>query len=714
MNDATKGGKAITIGGRKMKRFTAFLLVFAFLLGTCSTAFAAKSEATSIRVVDGVTKKNYDVTVVNLLMGGKDVVTDVPTMLFNNRTLVPIAFVVENLGAKIEWNQKERKATITMADKTILLQIDSPTALVNGQKTTLPDKVPAKLLGYRNNFRTMVPLRFISEQLGMDVNWIAQTMTAAVDLPKQSVLAIEHDASSRLPQITIKTTGPVGITPIYLQGSKVGGTDRLVLDLPNVQLNIQDRSIVNASGLVRKEIGRNGITSVRASIFEPAPREVTRIVFDLEAPKGYNIDFDKAKNEIRVQFLNGVKQVKLEKNNNAEVIAVYTEEAPVYNTIDLGNRMVVDILNAHLKTDNREINIGKGGVKRIRMAPFAPDSNYNPDDKIVRIVLDLEEGQTTENIFVEDEGNNILIYFRDKPLKGFDYRKEAYNRSILNLQLSERGNFDAGYDSWNNEYVVTVPKALMELKEMRLNTADKVIDSIQIDDKADEENYVIRLKLAAGTDYRLLTPTGTGDRISVLFENLWLAASKYNQRIVVIDPGHGGKDPGAVSPKLALKEKDLALDVSLRLNKLLEDAGFTTIMTRTDDTYVGLYERTEMANGINADVFISVHFNAHPDSKIDGVQTLYNGEDTTRDNKRFAQIMQQQMIQDMGAVNRNIVDRPKLVVIRETKMPAVLTELGFLTNLQEEARIATEEYRQKCAQALFNGITRYFDEVILK
>ena len=693
-----------------MKRFIAFLLVFAFVLGSYTTAFAAKSEAASIRVVDGVTKKNYDVTVVNLLMGGKDVVADVPTMLFNNRTLVPIAFVVENLGAKIEWNQKERKATITMADKTIVLQIDSPTALVNGKKTTLPDQVPSKLLGYKNNFRTMVPLRFISEQLGMDVNWIAQTATAAVDLPKQSVLAIEHNTASGLPQVTIKTTGQVGIVPIYLQGSKVGGTDRLVLDLPNVQLNIQDRSIVDAAGLVRKEIGRNGISSVRASIFEPAPREVTRIVFDLDAPKGYNIDFDKAKNEIKVQFLNGVKQVKLEKNNNVDAIAVYTEEAPVYNTLDLGNRMVVDILNAHLKTDNREINISRGGVKRVRMAPFAPDSNYNPDDKIVRIVLDLEEGQTTENISIENDGNNILIFFQDKPLKGFDYRKEAYNRSVLNLQLTERGSFDGVYDSWNSEYVLTVPKSIIELKDMRLNTADNVIEYIQIEDKIEEANYIIRLKLAPGTDYRLLTPTGSGDRVGVLFENLSLAASKYNQKIVVIDPGHGGKDPGAVSPKRALKEKDLVLDVSLRLTKLLEDAGFTTIMTRTDDTYIGLYERTEMANGIGADIFVSVHFNAHPDSKIDGVQTLYNGEDTKRDNKSFAKIVQEEMLKELGATNRNIVDRSKLVVIRETKMPAVLAELAFLTNAQEEEKAATEEYRQKCAQALFNGITRYFDE----
>ncbi|AOT69790.1 N-acetylmuramoyl-L-alanine amidase family protein [Geosporobacter ferrireducens] len=701
-----------------MKRFIAFLLVFTFVLSTYSTAFAAKSEATSIRVVDGVTKKSYDITVVNLLMGGKDVVTDVPTMLFNNRTLVPIAFVVENLGAKIEWNQKERKATITMADKTIVLQIDSPTALVNGKKVTLPDQVPAKLLGYKDNFRTMVPLRFISEQLGMDVNWISQTTTATVDFPKQSVLAIDYDTDSRLPQIIIKTTGQVGISSFYLEGSKVGGTDRLVLDLPNVQLNMQDRSIVDASGAVSKNIGQNGIRGVRASLFEPAPREIARIVFDLDVPKGYNIHFDKAKNEIRVQFLNGIKQVKLEKKNNTDAIVVYTEDSPVYNTLDLGDRMVVDILNAQLKTDSREINIAKGGVKKVRMAPFAPDSNYNPDDKIVRIVLDLEEGQTTENIHVEEDGNNLLIYFQAKPLKDIDYRKEAYNRSVFNLQLTAKGSFDADYDSWNSEYVVTVPKQLAELQSMRLNTADNIIEYIQIDDKSDEESYVIRLKLAAGTDYRLLTSAGVGDRISILFENLSLEESKeepkYSGGIVVLDPGHGGKDPGAVSPKLGLKEKDLALDVSLRLNKLLEDAGFTTIMTRTDDTYIDLYERAGIANGMNADVFVSVHFNAHPSSQINGVQTLYNGTDTKRDNKTFAQMMQQEMIKEMGAVDRNIVDRPNLVVIRETNMPAVLAELAFITNAQEESLAATEEYRQKCAQALFNGITRYFNEVLGK
>ncbi|MEW9122826.1 MAG: N-acetylmuramoyl-L-alanine amidase family protein [Thermotaleaceae bacterium] len=698
-----------------MKRFIAFLLVLVFVLSSYGAAFAGRAEPISIRVSDDVTKKTYNVTVVNLRMGGEDVITDVPPMLLNNRTLVPIAFVVENLGAEIQWNQSERKATITTTDKTIVLQIDSAAAVVNGSPVSLPDRVPAKLMNYNGKSRTMVPLRFISEQLGMDVNWISETLTATVDSPKRSITGIEYNPNSRVPEVKIKTTGEVSFVPIYLQGSKVGGQDRLVLDIPNANLDIQNPALIDGNGLMRMDIQDKGISTIRASLFEPAPREVTRVVFDLEAPKGYNIEFDKTKNEVKVQFLNAVKGLKLDNKNDSSVILVETEETPVYNKIDLGNRLVVDILNAHLKTDIREINVSRDGVQRVRMGPFAPDSNYNPDDKIVRVVIDLEQGKSTENIFVEEEGSNLLIYFQDKPLQGFDYRKEAFDRSVLNLTLSERGSFEAEYDAKSGDYIIKVPQDLIGLKNTRLHVNDKILEYIDIDGITEAGYYVIRLKLALGTDYRLLTTTGTGNRVSVLFENSSIEEPvqeipDYGKKLIVIDPGHGGKDPGAVSPKLALREKDLALDVSLRLNKLLEDAGFAVIMTRTDDTYIGLYERAEVANGLNADLFVSIHFNAHNNNSISGVQTLYNAADTTRDNKTFATIIQEEMLKELKAVDRKIVDRPNLVVIRETKMPAVLAEMAFLTNAQEEALAGTEAYRQKCAQALFNGITRYFEQ----
>lgn len=701
-----------------MKKLLSFLLVITMLIGMQTTAYGARFESDTIEVVDGPTNKKQAVYVANLLMGGKDVLTDVPTMLYKNRTLVPIAFVVESLGAKIQWNQDKYEATITTSNKTIVLKIDSSTAYVNGSKITLPDNVPAKLLGYQGNFRTMVPLRFVSEQLGMNVNWIAETRTAAVDIEKQSITGITYEGKgSNNSQIRFKTTGKVNYTSMYLEGSKIGGQDRIVIDIPSAVLNVEDSSIsVESNGLLRKAIGSNGITSIRASIFEPAPRNIVRLVVDLDKKKSFTIGFDANASELKIDVynpLNTVKEIAVEKRNNMDAVVIRTDDVPQYNVMDLGNRVVIDILNAQLKASKTEIPVSRGSVSRVRTAVFTPDQNYSAEEKIVRVVLDLEPGQSVEDVLIEDENKDILIYVGGRPLGGFDYRKETFSKSVLKMNLQDRGEMSIDYNESSRELNVSIEKSRVNWESSNLNVSDKIVESIQIDAKSDSNNYQVRMRLAPGTGYTVQDRGESSNQIVIGFDNYNLGNSKYNNKIVVLDSGHGGKDPGAKGVKLELKEKDLALDVSKRLERLLQDAGFMTFQTRTDDTYIGLYERAGMANNLGADLFISNHFNWHPDPNVTGVQMLYN-PDPGRDSKTFARMMQEESLKELGAVDRKIVERPNLVVIRETKMPSVLTEMGFLSNEWEESQIASAEYRQKIAQALFNGITRYFDEVVLK
>ena len=189
--------------------------------------------------------------------------------------------------------------------------------------------------------------------------------------------------------------------------------------------------------------------------------------------------------------------------------------------------------------------------------------------------------------------------------------------------------------------------------------------------------------------------------------------NKYHEYLIIIDPGHGGTDPGASSPKLKLRETDVVLDVSHRLNKLLKDAGFRTYMTRTTDHYITLQDRAGVANQLNGNMFVSVHANAASSTSAEGVETLYypseNNPDDPRDNKGLAQIFQNAMVQELGARNRGLVPREKIYVTRETKMPAVLAEIGFLTNPAEEQKLATNAYRQKVAEALFKAIVKYYE-----
>jgi len=177
--------------------------------------------------------------------------------------------------------------------------------------------------------------------------------------------------------------------------------------------------------------------------------------------------------------------------------------------------------------------------------------------------------------------------------------------------------------------------------------------------------------------------------------------------IVVIDPGHGGKEPGAVYG--GIKEKDLNLDVAKRLNKLLKDEGIKTYMTRSDDSYVSLYSRSDFANKLGADLFISIHHNAGK-SSYSGTMTLYypgSGEFTSKD---LASIVQRELTGKLGSKNLGLISRPNLAVLRTTNMPAVIAEIGYMTNKTELNKLKTSAYRQKSAEALKNAILKALDK----
>ncbi len=182
--------------------------------------------------------------------------------------------------------------------------------------------------------------------------------------------------------------------------------------------------------------------------------------------------------------------------------------------------------------------------------------------------------------------------------------------------------------------------------------------------------------------------------------------------VVVVDAGHGGSDPGAVS--YGVREMDLNLDIAKRLEKLLKDCGITTYMTRTDGSYVGLYERSDLANRVNADLFVSIHNNAGYMSAT-GTMTLYHpGEGHSKGRltaKRFAEIVQQTLVNDLETKNHGIFARPELAVLRTTKMPAVIAEIGFMTNKTELNKLLTASYRQKAAEALKKAILSALEEI---
>lgn len=172
--------------------------------------------------------------------------------------------------------------------------------------------------------------------------------------------------------------------------------------------------------------------------------------------------------------------------------------------------------------------------------------------------------------------------------------------------------------------------------------------------------------------------------------------------VVVVDAGHGGKDTGAVSG--GVREKDLNLDVAKRLDALLQEEGIQTYMTRTDDSFVELYDRSGLANLVKADLLVSIHHNAGS-SKVSGTMNLYYPAEDGK-GKRIATIFQQELTAALETKNQGVIARPNLAVLRTSNMPAVLVEIGYMTNKEELGRLQTEAFRQRAATALKEAVIK--------
>jgi N-acetylmuramoyl-L-alanine amidase len=199
--------------------------------------------------------------------------------------------------------------------------------------------------------------------------------------------------------------------------------------------------------------------------------------------------------------------------------------------------------------------------------------------------------------------------------------------------------------------------------------------------------------------------------------------------VVVLDPGHGGQDSGAMCG--GVMEKDLTLDVARRVDRLLDFEGVATLMTRLGDTYVSLAERAAFGNRAKDSIFISIHFNEDNKPVASGVETYYAAHQINSgstfaswlpffsqppsnspkpESQSLAGFIQEALVARTRSIDRGT--QPKqFFVIANVSSPAVLIEGGFITNKDELSKLASEDYRDQLAAAVAEGVLRYRDVV---
>lgn len=176
--------------------------------------------------------------------------------------------------------------------------------------------------------------------------------------------------------------------------------------------------------------------------------------------------------------------------------------------------------------------------------------------------------------------------------------------------------------------------------------------------------------------------------------------------VVILDPGHGGEDEGCARD--GVREKDINLSIAKLVQDKLEALGYQVLMVRDVDTYIAKEDRVIYANQSKGDIYVSIHQNASDDVSVSGMEVWYEGEDDSRDNKRLAQLIQQQILENTGAVQRELRGDADFHVTGKTTMPACLIETGFLSNEEECKNLITRDYQEKIAEGIAQGIELYF------
>ncbi|GGP16686.1 N-acetylmuramoyl-L-alanine amidase [Oceanobacillus neutriphilus] len=168
----------------------------------------------------------------------------------------------------------------------------------------------------------------------------------------------------------------------------------------------------------------------------------------------------------------------------------------------------------------------------------------------------------------------------------------------------------------------------------------------------------------------------------------------------VIDPGHGGKDPGAIGSEIY--EKTLTLISAKRLEQKLHNKGASVTFTRTDDTYISLGQRAVISNSTDADAFISLHYNSSEDQSARGIETFYNEAGS------LANSVQTSLMNHVDLIDRG-AKQAGFQVLKENKHPAILIELGFISNPDEQKLVQTDSYQENAADGIAEGLEAYFN-----
>lgn len=286
------------------------------------------------------------------------------------------------------------------------------------------------------------------------------------------------------------------------------------------------------------------------------------------------------------------------------------------------------------------------------------------------------------------------------------------NREVKNFSIQENPN---------NKYqlIFNIEDAQISNISRQEKLDGNIAKKVFLQEKKDTVQGKIYLQEEVNNNYKIYSLGKKGIAIDI-FNSVVntpvasdVALSNVKNKIITIDPGHGGSDSGAVGPN-GYTEKEGTFAISQKVASILNQSGAKVVMTRDSDVDVygpnasarnELQARVDVGNNANSDIFVSIHCNAFVNPAANGTQTFYYG--SSYQGQRLAQSIQEKMIEANGLRDRGI-STCNFYVVKHSYMPAVLIETAFITNYDEEALLSDDEWQTTMAKAIAEGINEYF------
>ncbi len=614
-------------------------------------------------LTSGVTlAKNYNT--ITLTFGGATVSSDIKVIEKNGAKYINLQFL-NYLHVISDWDPTDGALDLRMGKYSIMMYEGSTRYRVNGGRRKLTHAI------FQQDNQLWLPVEFIL-RLGLVVKK-QDRKHLSLDWQQNYLLGIENVKYQERPAFLL-----IGAESFKTTSFLLTKPNRLVVDLKGVKAHFTLDCNTHQNPAVKK------------FRFRQLNSSTVRLVFDLNQMVGYKIiPHPEEKNQVLIVFNYLVEEVNFFQQDDERKVYIKSTFPAVYSvkSVTAPNRLIIDFDGATLTGTSKAI-VGDGQwISQVRMSQFKPET--------VRVVLDL--AGTAPCFVIQTRDNPNLIKIRTvQTIQRISWTETEQSGKLtieadgeLDEELAKdknSGELHIGFDFTQFKPGLQVPVIKSDIfKKIQPLT----VSSTEVKLDIDLSGY-ISYDTELSPDRRKLT---------INFKQSPLIG-----KTILVDAGHGGVDPGACG-RQGTREKDVNLEVIMLLKNLLEEAGAYVVLSRSDDIFISLYERSFIANYLFADSFISIHTNNHPNLNVQGIEVFHlPGRD---DSKLLAQCVFDSIVKSTG-FNGLGVKTNDFVVVREPQMPSILVELGFLSNFQEESIIKTFQFKEKAAAGIFQGIIKYY------